>query len=121
MNFVRNKTQLQVVCRIYSSDLKVIEEIRRFICRGYIYQKRKEGLSTVYELSISKKSDVKLFLINIFPHILIKKGQVDFLLRKYNFNRGSNANFDVVKLRSFITKKNVEKLRKNFTIVRSTE
>ena len=114
LNFVKNKTYLQLVCRIYSSDKKVLEKIKKFVGSGQIYEKKKPNLSTVYELLFSKKLNVLFFLKNILPHLIIKKEHVNYVLSKYNFERGTNKDFDISEFRSFISRKNVDKFHKNY-------
>ena len=101
--------QVSILIRIYSSQVNVLNAIKKFIGFGNLYIKKSTGVS---ELTIIKKEYVKNFLDNIKEKIIIKKEQVDYLLFNYNFERGSNSNFDVDKFRSFITRKNVEKFRK---------
>jgi len=113
LNFVKNKQYLQLVCRIYNTEVFVLEEIKAFIGSGNIYHKK-----GVYELVIAKKSDVSSFLENIFPHLLLKRFVVDYILKNYNFERGTSINFDIQKFRSFVKRKNVDKFHKNHSLNR---
>jgi len=101
---------LQVRARFYSSTLKVLKELQKFICMGTIYVKHPIGM---YELCITSKQEVKKLLINLCGRVVIKRDQINFLLKHFDFNLGSsNIYFDVEKFRSFITRKNVFKFRK---------
>jgi hypothetical protein len=109
LNFVKNKSNLQLICRIYSSEREILDEIIKFTNYGKIYQKK----GGVFELAILKKSEVANFLKNIYPYLYLKKNVVGFILETYNFNRGSNEHFDIQKFRSFVKRKGVEKFHKN--------
>ena len=122
LNFVKNKTQLQLTCRIYNSNIEVLNQLKEFIGNGNIYSKKNnENWSAVYELTINKKVEVLSFLESIFPYLIIKKEHVKYILENYNFERKSNKDFNIRKFRSFISRKNVDKLRRNYKITRSTE
>ena len=113
LNFVKNKTNLQLMCRIYSSDKPVLDIIKEFIDgKGHIYKDKND----VYELTIAKKTDVFFFLKNLFPYLVLKKNFVDYILKNYNFERGRNDNFDIQKFRSFVKRKNVSKFYKNYSL-----
>ena len=118
LTFVKNKTQLQLRCRLYSSVVEVLNKIKDFIGYGYIYTNKKsnEEWSLVYELSITKKKEVFSFLNNIFPFLVIKKNHVDYILKNYHFERKSNRDFDINKFRSFITRKNTNKVIVNYNL-----
>ncbi len=104
----------QLKVRLYSSDDKVLSEIKKFINYGKIYLKTS---SDVYELNIVKKKNVFEFLTRISKKIIIKKNQTNFVLQNYSFKRENNLYFDVDKFRSFIKRKNV--IRKHRTIYRN--
>jgi hypothetical protein len=76
LNIIKNiqKESYCIQVRLYSSDEKVLLDIKKFIEKGHIY-KTKKRLATnfVYELTISNKLDVKFFLGNIVDKIIIKK------------------------------------------------
>ena len=113
INFVKNKSYLQLMCRIYSSDRLILEIIKAFIDgKGNIYRDK----NGVYELTISKKTDVLFFLNNIFSHLILKKDAVNYVLKNYNFERGRNDDFDIQKFRSFVKRKNVNKFYKNHSL-----
>ncbi len=114
INKVKNApVTFAILIRIYSSQVEILNEIKYFIGFGAIYQKKSNG---IYELTFTKKNQVKEFLENIKDKLIIKKSQVNFLLENYNFNIGfSNSIFDIDKFRSFITRKNVENFRKLHT------
>ncbi len=105
------KTAYQLLIRIYSSNKKIVEELRDFIGFGKIYLKRK---TEVYEFTISNKEEARRFLENLKGKTILKKDQITFLLENYSFERGNNLYFDVDKFRSFIKRKNV--LRKQHTL-----
>lgn len=121
------KKAYQLVCRIYSSDKCILEKIKFFIGYGNIYSKKnhlsKETIrSKVFELVISKKEQCLNFLNNIRKLSVLKRDQIEFLYENFNFKVGeSNIYFDIDKFRSFITRKGVDKLRKNNTIKPSAE
>jgi|SRR3990167_8757903 len=102
---------VQIRVRIYSLDKQILWDIQEFLGFGKIYQKKKTGVS---ELAIiSKKNNLK-FLKGIYPHCLLKKPLVYYILDNYSFISGrNNQSFDFNKFHSFIKRKNVEKLRKN--------
>ena len=105
--------QLAVVVRMYNKEVEVLNKIKEFIRFGNIYIKEKTGVS---ELTIAKKSDIKIFLENIRHKLITKKKQVDYLLDNYKFDVGvNNFSFDVDTFRSFITRKNQEFHRKLHT------
>lgn len=106
--YENGKHNLAVAIRIYQSSKDVLEEIQKFIGYGVIYRKKNEG---VFELTFVKKENVKNFLLNIKDKVITKKGQVNYLLENYHFERDSNENFDVDKFRSFIARKNVNTFR----------
>ena len=47
INFIKNGKYLQMVCRIYSSERLVIEEIQKFLGFGKVYQKRNGKKRTI--------------------------------------------------------------------------
>jgi hypothetical protein len=106
------KNQLAIYIRIYQGSKEVLEEIRKFIGYGQIYQKKS---TEVFELNFSKKDNVKDFLLNIKDKVILKKGQVNYVLENYKFDRVSNQNFDVNKFRSFLVRRDVERHRKLHT------
>lgn len=115
LNTIRDKKEenklkgLEILCRIYNTNKEILEQIRVFLGFGNIYKKKHD----VFELVISKKEQTNFFLRNIQGKTILKKGQIDYVLANYSFDRNSNLGFDVDKFRSFITRKNVEKFRKN--------
>ena len=116
INLIKVKTslngtnQLSVMIRIYQQDAEVLKSIQSFLGFGKIYSKR-----DLHELTFNKKSNVKFFLENIKDKVIVKKAQVDYLLKNYSFERKSNAYFDVDQFRSSIKRKNVDKFRKLHT------
>ena len=101
----------QLRIRIYSSDEKVLLNIQKFLGSGKIYLKR---ISGVYELNLLKKKEVLGFLKNIQEKVILKKNQVDFVLKNYGFEKENNLSFDIDGFRGFITRKNV--VRKHHTL-----
>lgn len=106
----------QLKVRLYSSDEKVLLEIKNFVGYGSIYLKKG---SDVYELNIVKKENVYCFLTNILNKLVIKRDQTNFVLENYSFKRENNLYFDVDKFRSFIKRKSV--VRKHKTIYKDSE
>ena len=123
LNFVKNKTQLQLLCRIYNTNIEVLEKIKEFIDYGHIYANKKinKEWTVVHALTISKKKDVFSFLKNISPHLIIKRNQVNYALKNYKFGRESNVDFNIGIFRSFTTRRNTHKFTINYKLVRSTE
>jgi len=115
INVVRSKAQnnklksLQLVCRIYSSNKDILLQLQTFLGFGNIYLKKKE----IWELVISKKEDVQLFLSQIKEKVILKKDQISYALDNYSFDHQSNFDFDIDKFRTFITRKNIDKFRTN--------
>ncbi|MEK6889422.1 MAG: LAGLIDADG family homing endonuclease [Nanoarchaeota archaeon] len=107
-SFLNGKNSYNVMIRIYQQAPEVLKEIQLFFGFGHIYQKK-----DVYELTFNKKAHVKLFLENIRDKIIVKKSQVEYLLKYFSFERASNMYFNVDEFRSFIKRKNVEFYRKN--------
>jgi len=104
--YENGKHNLAIAIRIYQTSKDILEEIKNFIGYGAIYQHRE-----LFELTFVKKENVKDFLLNIKDKVIAKKGQVNYLLENYHFEKSSNENFDVDKFRSFIVRKNVDKFR----------
>jgi intein/homing endonuclease len=116
INKNNTKSNYQILVRLYSSNEDILKKIKLFLGYGQIYIKKKTG---VYELTISKKHLVKEFLSNIYPLSFIKKEQIEFIINNYNFILGkSNNYFDLDKYRILICKKNVDKSRKNHTVLK---
>src|SRR3989344_1441078 len=112
INFIKNGKYLQMVCRIYSSERLVIEEIQKFLGFGKVYQKRNGKNNIIYEFVMSKKENVNHFLENITAFLILKKPLAEYVLRNYNFERSINKGFNIENFRSCIKRKNAEKLRK---------
>ena len=83
LNFVKNKTQLQLLCRIYNSNIEVLEKIKEFIGYGQIYSHKRinKDWAVVHGLTMAKKKDVFSFLKNISPYLIIKRNQVNYTLK----------------------------------------
>jgi len=130
IGFIKNLAyQLRV--RIYSTNKDVLEKINEFLGnKGHIYiknaSKNNPNRNLLYELAILKKEDCLFFLTNIYPFSIIKKEQIGYLLKNFDFLRGNksgghnNINFDIDKFRSFNTRKNTGNFIKTHTISRST-
>lgn len=116
-----------LLVRIYSTNKEVLGKIWEFLGnRGNIYIKKftidNIDRNLLYELTITKKEDCLFILRNIVDYCIIKKDQVDYLLKNFSFLRGNNnLSFDLDKFRSFNTRKNVNKFTKNYTITAHTE
>lgn len=119
----RKKQSYQLLIRMYGCNKELLKEIQKFLGYGSIYTKRKdsENRSACYELTISNKKHTKDFLLKIKDLLIEKKSQAEFLLNNFVFEYNSNKNFDIDMLRSFITRKNISKFRKNHTIKPLTE
>jgi len=118
------KRTVQIVCRMYSSEKPVLHKIKEFLGYGNIYYKVKESKnrSSVYELVISGKANVRSFLKSILNLTIVKKPQIIYTLDNFSFVKGDiNNRFDVDKFRSFVTRKNTDKFHKyhtqNFKVV----
>jgi hypothetical protein len=101
---VKGKKAYHLQIRIYSSDDKSLKEIQKYLGYGNIYWRKTTGVG---ELTITRKEDCLDFLNHIKELVILKKEQVDFLLRHYSFERVNNLNFDLDGFRSFIKRKNV--------------
>jgi hypothetical protein len=117
----------QLLIRIYSTNKEILERINEFLdYKGHIYTKKASrdnpNRNLVYEFVVAKKENCLLFLQNIFPHLIVKKAQIDYLLTHFIFSRGDkNLSFDLDKFRSFHTRLNTSKFIKNHTITPLTE
>jgi|TARA_Y100000294_G_C8327826_1_gene245419 hypothetical protein len=117
LHLVHNKRKgtYQLQIRFFSSNKEALSKIREFLDgKGNIYLKKQtKGVvnrSEVYECTFTKKQDCLWILKNIFPHSIIRRQQIQFLLENYNFNRIKNGYFDIDKFRSFVTRKNVKRI-----------
>ena len=129
-HIIFTKRSIQIICRIYGNSVEVFNEMVKFMGFGnvYIYKLK----NRVPELIISKKEEVKIFLDNIFPHLILKKEHALFIINSYNFEKGvNNLDVDIDKFHSFSNRKRKEKFynpnrkqqiqeRKNY-LSRSTE
>ena len=84
--------------------------MQNYIGLGKIYLKKSTGVD---EPTIAKKNESLKFLQQMKGLVIIKKGQVDFLLENYSFKRQNNFNFNLDKFRSFVTRKNVKRIHYN--------
>jgi len=115
ISVIRSKTQnnklksIQLVCRLYNSNQEILTQIKTFLGFGTIYLKKKE----IWELVILKKKDVQFFLNQIKDKVILKKGQISYVLNNYSFDHQNNVRFDIDQFRSFVTRKNVDQFRKN--------
>ena len=103
VNIIKNKVKLAhyIQMRLYSSDEKVLLNIKNFIQKGTIYKTKKSSATNfVYELTISNKQDVYFFLNNIVRRIIIKKEMVDYILSNFNFGRDCNKDFNISHFRN---------------------
>ena len=101
---------LCIMCRIYGNSLEVFDEMIRFMGFGKVYFRSKGD--KVPELTIYKKQDVKAFLENILPYLILKKDHAKFILSSYDFENGrNNLDFDRAGFYRFISRANVKKLR----------
>jgi len=121
------KKSIQLVCRIYGNSVGVFEEMIKFMGFGKVYFR--EGHTP--ELIIHRKEEVKTFLENISPFLVLKKNHALFLLSEYKFERDNNLDFNIDKFHEYPQRKGREKFynltRKNqmqnakSNIKRSTE
>jgi len=123
----------QIMVRFYSTNKEVLEKIKEFLGdMGHIYTKKASrnnpNRNIVYEFVVTKKEGCLFFLKNIFPHSIIKKNQIKYLLENFDFLKGhktrrghTNTYFDIDKFRSFNTRKNTDKFIKNHSIKAPTE
>jgi hypothetical protein len=98
INIIKNNQKLSyyIQIRLYSSDERVLLEIKKFIQRGQIYKVKKSSATNfVYELTLSNKIDVKFFLENIVDKIVIKREIAEYVLAKFSFGRDNNREFDI--------------------------
>lgn len=114
--FNSKKVSFQAIFRIYSTNKTVLEEIRNFVGLGNIYS-RKDTInnpkrSICYEYIIGKKDEVKFVLDKINSHLIVKKLQIDYLLKNFNFSRDKNKDFSLKEFRKPITRKNQDIQRK---------
>lgn len=103
INMIKNNQKLSyyIQIRLYSSDERVLLEIKNFIEKGQIYKVKKSSATNfVYELTITNKSDVKFFLENIVDKIIIKKEIANYVLTKFNFGRDTNIDFNISHFRN---------------------
>jgi len=97
--------QFALMIRIYQKSEFILNEIKDFLGYGSIYKYKRTG---VFELTFSKKEDVKHFLNAIQNKIILKKEQIDYVLKFYDFNKGNhNRLFDIKKFRSFVIREGV--------------
>ena len=118
VSFNPKKISFQAMFRIYSTNRKVLDEIKNFIGFGQIYLRKhpeilKSKRNIVYVYHISKKLKLKMILKKLSPFLIVKKEQVDYLLKNFNFGHNANKNFNVIEFRKSITRKGMEKQRKN--------
>jgi hypothetical protein len=106
---VNGSPNYAILVRIYNSSYEVLQEIKNFIGFGNIYKK----LNGVFELTFCKKSDVNSFLTSINGKSILKKEQIDYLMKNYDFSVGkTNNKFNLEKFRSFISRRNSDRFRK---------
>ena len=100
--------------RIYSTNKKVLEKIKEFTGVGKIYKplRKEENRNICFVYTIWKKLEVKYVLKKISPNLIVKKQQVDYLLKNFNFGYNANNKFNLSKFRESITRKNQHKRRK---------
>ena len=108
-HLIFTKRSIQLVCRMYGESIGAFNEMINFMGFGKIYF-RKDNLK-VPELTITKKSDVKNFLENIFPYLIVKKEHAKFIISEYSFERNNNLDLDLEKFYSFVKRRNADKLR----------
>ena len=104
---VKGRGAYHLQIRIYSSDEKSLKKIQEYLGYGKIYLRKK---TEVGELTIAKKEDCLNFLNNIQELVILKQGQVKFLLENYSFERTNNLSFDLDKFRGFVKRKNVTRI-----------
>jgi len=104
---VKGRGAYHLQIRIYSSDEKSLKKIQEYLGYGKIYLRKK---TEVGELTIAKKEDCLNFLNNIQELVILKQGQVKFLLENYSFERTNNFSFDLDRFRSFVKRKNVTRI-----------
>jgi len=103
INIIKNnqKNSYYIQIRLYSSDEKVLLEIKKFIQKGQMYKiKKASATNFVYELDITNKLDVKFFLENVVGKIIIKKEIAEYILNKFNFGRDTNLEFNISAFRN---------------------
>lgn len=108
-HLIFTKRSIQLVCRMYGESIGAFNEMINFMGFGKIYF-RKDNLK-VPELTITKKSDVKNFLENIVPYLIVKKEHAKFIISEYSFERNNNLDLDLEKFYSFVKRRNADKLR----------
>ena len=92
IHIIMSKTHISIQVRIYNAQREILESIKEFINMGHIYQKKK---TMIYELTIGCKEECKKFLENIYPYSVIKRNQIDYLFKNFNFDVGKgNKSFD---------------------------
>lgn len=102
---------IYVICRIYGDSVEAFQEMINFMGFGKVYY-RKKGLR-VPELNIHKKEEVKKFLDNILPYLIVKRNHAKFILENYKFDNSNNLDFDKEGFYKFVRRKGVHNLRKN--------
>lgn len=109
---IKNKFKtLQIFCRIYNVNKDILESIKRFIGFGKIYTHKGHR---ALELVISKKQEVKYFLEKIKDLVYLKKEQINYILKNFNFNKDKNFNFNLDEFRSFVDRIGLNDVRKNY-------
>lgn len=114
INLIKNnkKHSYYIQIRLYSSDERVLLEIKNFIQKGQIYKTKKSSATNfIYELTTINKLDVKFFLENVADKIIIKKEITEYVLTNFNFERNNNQWFDISPFRNLnqINKGNIDK------------
>jgi len=103
INIVKNQVKRShgIQLRLYSSDEKVLLEIKNFLRKGQMYKvKRFPATNYIYELTITKKKNVQFFLKNILNRVIIKRTIVKYVLKNFNFERANNREFDIPSFRN---------------------
>lgn len=110
-HMVFTKRSIQMVCRIYGDSEMAFKEMIKYMGFGKIYYRN--GGERVPEINIHKKEEVKKFLENIIPHLVLKKAMAEFILENYDFGRNNNLDFNREKFYSFVRRKNVVRSKDN--------
>ena len=106
INLIKVKKWYFFQVRIYNTNEEILKEIVNFLAYGRVYHRRRsDRRNDMYELYLAKKEYVQKFLEGVYPFLIIKKSQANFVLDCLKEGVLNDKNLSKGAFKNFVTRK----------------